>query len=215
MKKSNNYSNKTDAEVIEVYKNNSHWRTKQEIETYFYQKYMPLCKKYSYKFKYLSSFEDNIQECYFMLINALEYIKMDKIKKPEIYSFGITFRGYLTSYFISQMKQYREVYSVEESEEKAGYTTGVGSRNHKDNNAAYRNKEYENNLIFNLYKEEFEETLPEKEKRLFQMLADGMRKKDIVKELGEKHTANLTFWTSKLAKKYTEFNNTIGYELGL
>ena len=211
MKKSNNYSNKSDVEVIEIYKNNSHWRTKQEIETHFYQKYSPLCKKYSYKYNYLSTMEDNMQECYFQLINALEYVDINKITNIESYSFGITLRGYVSSYFISQMSQYRDVYSIED--ETTSYTTGVGSRDNKVNHIRSKEREYENNLIFNLYKEEFEETLPEKEKRLFQMLADGMKKKDIVKELGEKHTANLTYWINKIQKKYIAYTTSIGYEI--
>lgn len=221
MKKASSvYASKTDVEVIDIYKNNCHWRTKQDIEAYFYQKYTPLCKKYSFKYKYLSTFEDNMQDCYFQMIQALEYVDTNKITDLEKYSFGVTFVSYLSSHFIAEIKKYKN--SGEEMTKELPTiniqpTPGIASdyvtEGEKFLNSSLCNKTQENDIIFNMYKAEFEGTLPEKELRLFQMLADGMKKKDIVKELGEKHTANLTFWINKIQKRYVEFNNSIGYEI--
>jgi thiol-disulfide isomerase/thioredoxin len=208
-----NYASKTDLEVIEIYKNNSHWRTKREIETYFYQKYIPLCKKYSYKYRYIQPMEDNMQDCYFQMVQALDYVDINKVTNPEMYSFGITFRGYLSSHFIAEIKKYKEEFEihVEYTEFYEVHTKHMG----KNKDLKYRGSVQENSVIFKIYKQKFEETLSEKEKRLFKMLADGMKKKDIVKELGKKHTANLTFWVNKIQKKYVEFNNSIGYEIAI
>lgn len=202
MKKSNAYSTKSDVEVIKIYKNNSHWRTKQEIEAHLYQKYSPLCKKYSYKYRYLSTMEDNMQDCYLQMVQALDFIDVNKITDAEKYSFGITFGGYLSSHFISQLKQKKDDTIEYDSQQEQNFAKVMAT-----------SKSPEEQVIFNIFKKEFENTLPEKEKILFQMLTDGMQKKVIAKELGEKHTANLTFWVNKIQKKYIAYTQLIGYEL--
>jgi hypothetical protein len=207
MKKVNSiYSAKTDVEVIEIYKNNSHWRTKQDIETHLYKKYTPLCKKYSSKYSYLQPMEDNMQDCYFQMIQALDYVDLNKVNDLERYSFGSTFSNYLSSHFIAEYRKYikgkdsiTEEYVTQQEEGLNKIEQG-------------QTESPEGSIIFNMYRDKFEETLPEKEKRLFQLLADGMKKSDIVVELGEKRMANLSYWIVKLQKRYVEFNNSIGYE---
>lgn len=206
MKNTNNFSHKTDLEIIEMYNDNCHWKTKQEIETYFYKKCTPLLGKYSRKYSYLSSVEDNMQDCYFLLIQALEWVDSTKVKDVSKFSFIAIMEGYLISHFVAVI---RNKYTVGRSTEEYVVTP---TENDFTVEQAFVLPE-ENSIIFNMYKQQFENTLPEKEKRLFQLLADGMKKKDIAKELGEKHTANLTYTTKKIACSLTIFFRQIGYEL--
>ena len=198
MKKTNNYSNKTDLEVIEIYKNNSHWRTKQEIETYFYKKYAPLCKKYSNAYRYLSSMEDNMQECYFLMIKALEFVNINKINNESSFSFGYIFKSYIEPYFKYEgTKNKKYIYEVDREK--------IIVQN--------KTKSFEDILIFNTNLEIFKKQLTSYELNLLNLLQTNMKKQDIAKELGEKHTANLSYWRTKIQSKYIEFMNNAGYEL--
>jgi hypothetical protein len=209
MKNTNSFSHKTDLEIIEMYNDNCYWKTKQDIETYFYKKCTPLIKKYSYKYKFLSTVEDNMQESYFLLIQALEWVDTVKITNQDNFSFPLVFKGYLSSHFVKEFKKYSNNANTFTEE----YVVSAEVDSPKVEQAFILPQE--DSIIFNMYKKQFEETLPEKEKRLFQMLVDGMKKKDIVKELGEKHTANLSYTTKKIACSLTIFFRQIGYELNI
>ena len=207
-----NYSEKSDVEVLDVYYNNAHWRTKQEIEAHLYKKYEPLCKAMSYKYRAMSTFEDNMQDCFLIMLKTLDGNQAQKISS-HIDSFGGIFKGYLRGYFKSNYSQF-----MKDVHERAG-TINEYTHSHLEKlPIAFIQKNWgiqsqETTIIDYLHRQDFEETLEEKEKRLFQMLADGMKKKDIVKELGEKHTANLTYWINKIQKKYIAYTTSIGYEI--
>ena len=101
MKKS--FNEMKDYEVVERWQKGNHL-TQKRIEEYLYIKYRPLIMKYSSKYSYVSSYEDNMQEAYLIMIKALEYINTDKIYNKELYSFGVTFKEYITGYFHANYK---------------------------------------------------------------------------------------------------------------
>jgi len=212
MKKLNDYSNKTDLEIIEIYKNNAHWKTKQEIETYFYKKYSPLCKKYSNLYRHISSMEDNMQECYFLMIKALDYVDTNKITNTSLFSFGSIFRFHITSHFIHEnvrkVKEFNHLLSENDLDYYINHSTYIRSNSYKNNVTCIENK-----IIFNTNLEIFKKQLTSYELNLLELLQTSMKKQDVAKELGEKHTANLTYWRSKIQSKYIEFMNNVGYEL--
>jgi hypothetical protein len=204
MKKLNDFLNKTDLEILEVYKNNSHWSIKQKIESYLYKKYSPLCKKYSYAYRYLSSMEDNMQECYFLMLKAIDFVNVNKINNESSFSFGFIFKSYIEPHF-----KYKGIKYIKE----VSNTDYFYKINYIEYNKITKMDSFENSLIFNINLEIFKKQLTPYELNLLELLQTSMKKQDIAKELGEKHTANLSYWRTKIQSKCVEFMNNAGYEL--
>jgi len=201
MKTTTNYSKKSDSEIVEIYKNNSHWRTKQEIETYFYKKYTPLCKKYSNRYRDISTFEDNMQECYFIMLKALDGPSIEKME-----SFGVSFSNYLWGYFGNVIKKQDTNKNTEE------YITNPIE---EDRTMPIIVNSQEDEIIFNSDVKGFYKQLSDTEKELVNLLQTNMKKKDIAKKLGFATIHNLYFWTNKIQHKYLQHMNECGYELSI
>jgi len=207
------YSNKSDAEIIEIYKNNPHWRTRQDVESYFYAKYQPLVKSQAIKFSYLSSVEDNCQECYFLMLSALDWIDLSKVDLEQ-FSFGGVFKRYITAHFIGEVNSKKV--ENENKVETIDLTPEQGALfGKKFYNGSKVVESHEDSLIFKMNLKEFKKSLTEKELNLVELLETNMYKKDITKELGFKNTPNLTHWVEKVQSKYRTFMNNAGYELAI
>ena len=200
------YITKTDEEVIDIYRNNAHYRTKQEIETYFYKKYSPLFKTLSRKFYYAESVEDNMQECYLKMIEILE----DSSYTVGEDTLGLMLRKKINSHLQYQGKKAQE-YMVEEyielDEEDEDAIITKQSKIHSE--------EFVSELIFNITLKDFRKQLSTYENKLMDLLPSSMEKKEIAKELGYKHTANLAPIRKSLKERYITFMNEAGYELAI
>lgn len=204
MKQILNYSQKSELELIEMHKSDSHWKIKQQIETYLYKKYNPLCRSFSQKFASISSFEDNMQECYMILLDAIDYVNPTKVYSSN-FSFGVIYKLYLSSYFHNQT--YYESYKA---------------KCKKDEISLYYNSEdceemieikvpsHENNTIFNSIFKEFKDTLKDIEITIWDLLEEGKTQRDIAKEFNK---SSIQYKVSQLKSKYIHFMNTHGYEI--
>ena len=208
MKNTNTYSNKTDLEVIEIYKNNSHWRTKQDIETYFYKKYSPLCKTISYKYRYISSMEDNMQDCYFLMLDALDWVDTNKITDTVNFSFGYVFKKYLTPHFIQQQKvnsrveEHIKIESLDPLEQEDNFRQHVLATV----------PSFESNLIFKITYDRFKKQLDPKNLAIINLLEQNERVKDIAEKLS---LSNATIYKNKIQQMYIQFMNKSGYEIAM
>jgi RNA polymerase sigma factor (sigma-70 family) len=201
-----NYSTKSDLEVLEIHQNNSHWKTKQDIETYLYRKYYPLCVVYSRKYSSVSPFDDNMQECYFAMLKAIEYVDANKIFNTNSFSFGVVFKMYLSSHFNNQI-QY-------ESYESKCKKDQVSLHQEIDNEEEIVIEgivpSHEEETIFSLLLKEFKSTLKDIEIRIWEALEEGKTQREIAKQFNK---SSINFRVNSIKSKYTEFMNKNGYAI--
>lgn len=206
------YKNYSDLEVIEKWNSNIHTRTRADIEAYLYKKYQPLCVSMSRKYKSLSSIEDNMQECYLIMLKALEWIKTDKITNQNQYSFGSTFKSFLSSYFNCSAYESFAVLAKKESV-SLDYPMDLFSINRSDNRGtifALLTESFEEETICHSTVTKFKHTLKDAELYIWNKLEEGKKQKDIAKELGK---SSINFHVQKLKAKYIQFMNNNGYAI--
>ena len=191
---------KSDLDLIKEWQDiNTLPKIKTQLESDLYRKYTPLCKSISRRYQHTAPFEDNMQECYLIMIKALKYVDEDKINNVEGYSFGITFKQYLRSYF--NVQNY-------ESEEKIIRDKNLSLEEDIPNfeGVTLRNNTYESEIIFDIALKQFRETLDEEESFIFNSLEKGE----------EKQTLNLKsiyYKINKIKNKYINFMNINGYAI--
>jgi hypothetical protein len=198
-----NFKSKSDYDVIQIYAN-GHISQKQDVEQYFYNKYMPLIKKYSKRYENngFGSFEDNMQECYLIMIDALNNA-ISKLREND--SFGNMFGGYIRAYFrLKNTNQSYYDYVGDMPEEGQLHCRVWQGRGVSTPDEAYIHK-----IIYN----GFEKALTDYEYTLIELLKAGMKKQTIAKKLGEKNQANLTYHIKRIKKKYINYMNQNGYDM--
>lgn len=201
-----NFKSKSDYDVIHEIYVNGHISQKQDVEQYFYNKYMPLIKKYSKRYENngFGSFEDNVQECYLIMIDAL-HNAIDKLKEND--SFGYIFQGYIRGYFklnaTNQAHYEYDSYATEVEEDKS-YSILEGKTTIPS---------YEEDVIGEITYNGFENELTDYEYTLIELLKTGMKKQTIAQKLGENNQANLTYHIKRIKKKYINYMNENGYSM--
>jgi hypothetical protein len=200
MKNATNYSNKTELEVIEIYKNNAHWRTKQEIEAYFYQKYTPYIKGICTRYRNMATIEDNMQDCYFLLVNALEYVDENKVSNKNNFSFQFILNRYITAHFIGQAKSSKK----QITEHMEEYITRQDQEYYKPEQSY--TESHESEIINKVYKEQFEKTLSNEERVIFNMMYDRQKLDDIAKAVNKKCKQNLKYYRDNIQRKFNTFS---------
>lgn len=194
-----NYKMKTDYEIITEIYIDGHISQKQDVEQYFYNKYLPLIKKYSKRYEHngFGSYEDNMQECYLIMVNALQNATK---KLKEDVSFGSIFQGYIRGYFKvnnSNKSNYNSTNYIEEEFAK----TVIPTTCHAEQ------------IISQITYNGFEKELTDYEYTLIELLKAGMKKQTIAKKLGEKNQANLTYHIKRIKNKYIQYMNENGYSI--
>lgn len=203
------YKNYSDIEVIEKWNGNIHTRTRADIEAYLYKKYQPLCVSMSRKYQSLSSIEDNMQECYLIMLKALEWIKTDKITNQGHYSFGITFKNFLSSYFTKDAYESFAV-KIEKENSSLDYIYADSIENNIDMYNTIKTESFEEETICSSTVTKFKHTLKDAELYIWNKLEEGKKQKDIAKELGK---SSINFHVQKLKAKYIQFMNNNGYAI--
>ena len=201
----NNFSKFTETEIIEKWGDNPHWRTRRDIEEFMYKKYIPVCKKYSSIYK--GEFEDNMQECYLIMLNSLEYA-YKIIGKWD--SFGGVFKSRIKVYLqkkinIKDTAFFNEIIPVAFTEESL-YNSNV--ENFSDNKI-----DFDEDLIFNDIIDEFFKTLTDKEQQIYIRLSEKQSKKDIAKQMNISSSVNVVYWMNRMKLKYVSFMRENGYNL--
>lgn len=199
-----NYSIKSDYEVIHEVYVNGQISQKQDVEQYFYNKYTPLIKKYSKRYENngFGSFEDNMQECYLIMIDAL-HNAIDKLKEND--SFGYIFQGYIRGYFrLKNTNQAHYDYVGDMTEEEQLHCRAWQGRGVSTPDEAYIHK-----IIY----KDFEKYITDYEYILIELLKTGMKKQTIAQKLGEKNQSNLTYHIKRIKNKYIQYMNDNGYSM--
>lgn len=199
------FNHLTDVEVIEKYKNNPHWSTRKDIEEHFYTKFQPLIDSMSRKYKFIGSYEDNLQESYLIMLKALEWVNVDKITNTAKYSFGVTFEFFLKGYFKNEFK-YETNAKVIEKEMISIYQETV---NHEEYTIG-EVESHEETVIFTSTINQFKSLLKDGEKKIWEFLESGASQKNIAIQCGR---ASVNYQVQKLKAKYVNFMNSNGYSI--
>jgi hypothetical protein len=199
------FNHLSDIEVIEKYKNNPHWSTRKDIEEHFYTKFQPLIDSMSRKYKFIGSYEDNLQESYLIMLKALEWIDVNSITNSSKYSFGITLKYFLTGYFNNEFK-YETNAKVIEKEMISIYQETV---NHEEYTIG-EIESHEENVIFNSVINQFKSLLKDTERKIWELLESGKTQRDIAIQFGK---PSVQYLVKQLKIKYINFMNDNGYAI--
>lgn len=199
------FNHLADVEVIEKYKNNPHWSTRKDIEEHFYTKFQPLIDSMSRKYKFIGSYEDNLQESYLIMLKALEWIDVNSITNSSKYSFGITLKYFLTGYFNNEFK-YETDAKVIEKEMISIYQETV---NHEEYTIG-EIESHEETVIFTSTINQFKSLLKDGEKKIWELLESGASQKNIAIQCGK---SSVQYQVQKLKAKYIDFMNNNGYAI--
>lgn len=202
--------NKTDYELVTIWNDNSntHWRTRQQIESIFYKKYTPLFKSQCSQIKGVT-FEDAMQDCYLLMLPALEYAGK---KLGENDSFG----GILKTRIKPTLRAhfYRE-------ETKFNFNcTSTDNNFLKNESESYEfnvdiKDEYilDEEIIFEEAKQKFIDSLTKEEETLYYLLEQKVDRHEVMKKLKVKCSSNVSYKIAKLRKKYKFSMNEFGYSI--
>jgi len=201
--------NKTDLELVEMWQDNdnTHHRTRTAIEATLYEKYEPLCKHMSFKYQSVSTFEDNMQDCYLYMLEALAKVESKKIHNPITYSFGVSFKYQIVSFLNASASNKKKTYNKNTEDilpDIEGNTTIFNQVKVED---------HTKEIIFADTYKDFLGTLSEYEQKIMALLHLGMKRMDIAKEMKAKSTANITYYTNGLQDKYVMYMNSNGYSI--
>jgi len=203
------FNHLTDLEVIEKWSDtiNQHYRTRASIEAYLYKKYYPLCNVISRRYQSQASYEDNMQECYLIMLKALEYVNPQKTHNQAQYSFGVTFKQHLTSYFNTNSYE-----SFNKQIEKN--IVSIYQKDHNDNEVLIDGKveSHEEETVFALIVKDFKATLKESEMIIWNLLEEGKTYKEIAKLVNRIQVVHIIH---RIKDNYKKFMNNNGYNLEL
>jgi RNA polymerase sigma factor (sigma-70 family) len=203
------FTNLTDLEIIEKWNGNIHSRTRANIEAYFYKKYQPLCRVISHRYKSVSTYEDNMQECYLIMLKALEYINPNKVTNQAAFSFGSIFKQYLTAYF--NCNCYESFNSKCEKEEVSIYYDKMEQNESEESFIIdLQTESFEETTIFSDIVNAFKKTLKDTEIRLWNLLEEGKTQKEIASLINK---TSISYNVQKLKNRYIDFMNKNGYAI--
>jgi len=201
--------NKTDLELVVMWQDseNTHHRTRTAIEALLYKKYTPLCKNMSFKYQSVSTFEDNMQDCYLFMLEALAKVEVKKIHNPIIYSFGVSFKYQIVSLLNASVSNKKKAHNKNTEDilpDAEGNTIIFDQIRVEDNT--------EEIIFADTYKG-FLGSLSTYEQKIMKLLKLGMKRMDIATEMKAKSTANIIYYTNRLQDKYVRYMNSNGYSI--
>lgn len=123
-----NIESRSDFELVKLYKQG---RVQKRIMGHFWIKYQSLIK--SVVSKYYKSgkqtdhdFEDYMQNCFFCFPQVMDKLKINKIKNPELFSFGQCVKLYLEGYTKKDFRRACKNYFVTTPTSTMTYTSNDG-----------------------------------------------------------------------------------------
>ena len=176
---------KSDYQLVTEYKETN----SPDVLLALYEKYMPLISKYSWNYQVLDSYEDRMQEAFFIISKVMDYTNINMIN-PN-YScrnfIELKTKGYWGREYTSKLNR------VKKMEVLSGLNYESSYHRYQHNFV----DEIHSNITF----KDFKKALNEKESMILQMLQEGMPKTQIAKKMGISKST-LTYHFNKLREKY-------------
>ena len=100
------FSTMNDYAILSLY-HSSDESIKKQIQVYYFTKYNYALQKWSRRYvTNIQSMDDNLQECFFSLCNALDKCKLELIKEPDKFLMWIWIKNRVRGYLASQKNQW-------------------------------------------------------------------------------------------------------------
>ena len=176
---------KSDYQLIIEYKETN----SPDVLLALYEKYMPLISKYSWNYQVLDSYEDRIQEAFFIISKVMDYTNINMINPNyscrnfiELKTKGYWGREYTSK--LNRVKKMEVLYNL----------------NYESPYHSYQ-PNFVDDVNFKIMLEDFKKALNEKESMILRMLKEGMSKTQIAEEM-KISKSTLTYNLKKLGEKY-------------
>ncbi len=201
--------------ILQIYKHEPEeviTSLKTEIQNFLLKKYQPLCNSLSSRYRYLDSFDDNKQECYFSMLKALDYVNLSKIGSTKDFSFGYYFKTYI------QMDFNNKSNSKEQKEKDATFTISdivkVDEEGNEIDSVLFQQKDAVDNIICEDAWERFKQTLSPHKRTVIERVVWERYQKEAAEKLGLT-PSSLSIHLKKIRREFIDYMNKNGYKIAV
>jgi len=207
------FNNQSNEEVQRDYANIMLAKSgKNEGQKNLWLKYMPLIKRYAQRYSHLDSYEDRIQESYFILLKTLDYCDVNKMDSK--FNFGFFYKMKLAVYFRTEAYESyqkmieKDMMSCNMQVEWEGELCELQDILEDEKNC------FSDRIEFELVYDEFKKTLNNREKKILALLEIKGEKKEIAKKM-KMSQPNMSYYTNKIKNNFVYYMNQNGYDIAI